>query len=211
MWLYVINYTADSVGLTYTHWGSSKCPSGASVLYAGRIAGSQYGQVGGGNYLCVPETDALDNGNVDVSKPKVPKADRIGRLFGTEYEFPVRKGGHDQNAVCAVCYVQKRSAQVMIPGQASCPAGWTREYYGYLMGETKIPGHTSSEYICVDKAQDFVSGLGANTNGALLYHIAMSCNGFKCPPFSLDKVLSCSVCSKWEFWWTLNRLINYRH
>ncbi len=107
------------------------------------------------------------------------------------------KGGHGQNAVCAICYVPKRSAQIMIPAQASCPDGWTREYYGYLMGETRISVHvSSSEYICVDKAQDYVSSLQANTNGALLYHIAMSCNGFDCPPYSKEKVLPCSVCTK---------------
>lgn len=136
---------------------------------------------------------------MDLSKPTVPIANRIGQLFGTEYEFPVRQGGHDKNAVCAVCYVQSRSAHVMIPAQATCPTGWTREYYGYLMGETNISTHvSSSEYICVDKAQDYVSGSQANTNGALLYHIAMSCEkGIDCPTdFSNDEILPCSVCSK---------------
>ena len=52
-------------------------------------------------------------------------------IYGTEYRYPLQ-GMHKGNVPCAVC-VSTRQDLVMIPGKASCPEKWTREYFGYLM------------------------------------------------------------------------------
>ena len=64
---------------------------------------------------------------------------RRSRIYGAEYQthsdgiYP--NSLHDHDVPCAVCHVTTRASQMMIPGRNACPAGWTREYKGYLMAE----------------------------------------------------------------------------
>ncbi len=46
----------------------------------------------------------------------------------------------------------------MVPGKSSCPAGFTREYYGYLMSERVHTAHKRSTFECVDKDLESVHG-----------------------------------------------------
>ena len=75
-----------------------------------------------------------------------------------------------------------------------CPDGWTKLYYGWLMG-----GHynhrQSTSFICVDVNPDIIPGMGSNTDGALLYHIEPDCGrGIPCPPYDERREMSCVVC-----------------
>ena len=56
-------------------------------------------------------------------------------VYGAEYEQPLVSGHAQHNALCAVCYLPTKNTVLMIPAKTSCPSGWTREYYGYLMSE----------------------------------------------------------------------------
>ncbi len=112
------------------------------------------------------------------------------------HEFPI-KGVHDHDAPCALCYNTLDNTEVMIPGKTSCPADWTRDYYGYLMGPYNADDRSPKDYICVDKEQVSSRGSSEGENGALLYHVVASCsNGLHCPPYDANKVLTCVVCSK---------------
>ena len=55
-------------------------------------------------------------------------------------------------------------------------------------------------YECVDKDPQYISGLSADTNGALFYFVVPDCDGFgtigHCPPYASNKQLTCVVCSK---------------
>ena len=83
----------------------------------------------------------------------------------------------------------------MIPAKTSCPSSWTREYYGYLMAAHI--GHHRSTFECVDKDQESVLGSGGReSNAARFYHVEASCDGMPCPPYDLQKELTCVVCSK---------------
>ena len=186
-----INQFGVSVGVTYTRWGNNGCPTGIQRLYSGTMAGSYYTHTGGGaNYLCLPEEpdyttlDTVDKGTVSY-------------IYGTEYDKPI-VGSQDHTAPCAVCYISGRSAQQMIPATTSCPSGWTREYYGYIM--TERDSHKGrSEYVCIDKDQKSRPGSAANVHGAGLYHVRASCTGIHCPPYDPSnggKALTCVVCSK---------------
>jgi hypothetical protein len=92
---------------------------------------------------------------------------RISRIYGAEYQtystgiYP--SSLHDHDVPCAVCHVAKRSSQMMIPGRNICPAGWTREYKGYLMAETQDYHRTM--YTCVDEYPNYTRGTHANVNG----------------------------------------------
>ena len=185
-----------SGGVLYTRWGKSSCPdiAGTELLYAGRAGGTYFNQEGGGaNYLCMPEVPEYDSSLQYQSGVR-----DHATVYGAEYENPLQ-GTHDHNVPCAVCYVATREVVVMIPAKACCPPSWTREYYGYLMTETKgasnnIRGRTMFE--CVDKDQESIPGNAGNGDGVLFHHVEASCNGMPCPPYNNHQELNCVVCTK---------------
>ena len=180
-----------SGGVTYVRWGKSSCPSvtGTELIYAGRTGGSYWSNTGGGsNYLCLPDTP-------QYTLSYTPGSQSYSEIHGTEYEQPVA-GTHNHNAPCAVCFASTRVAVLMIPARTSCPTGWTREYYGYLMSTHQGGGHHRTSFECVDKDKDSVPGSHADTHGAVFYHVEANCNGIACPPYNNYKELNCAVCTK---------------
>ena len=180
-----------SGGVTYVRWGKSTCPSvsGTELIYAGRTGGSLWSHTGGGsNYLCMPDTP-------QYTLSYRPGRQRHVEIFGTEYEYPVA-GTDDHNVPCAVCFASTRVSVFMLPARTSCPTGWTREYYGYLMSTHHWGGHYRTSFECVDKDQESLPGSQANTNGAVFYHVEANCNGIACPPYNNYKELNCAVCTK---------------
>lgn len=117
-------------------------------------------------------------------------------LYGSEYETSNRiySSTHDYNVPCAVCEVAK-SEKVTIPARVTCPSGWTREYYGYLMSEHY--GHPrSSTYECMDITPERIPGSQRNTNGALFYFVKSACGaGLPCGPYIANRAITCVVCS----------------
>ena len=85
---------------------------------------------------------------------------------------------------------------IMVPAKTECPSSWTREYYGYLMTEREHTFHRRSSFDCVDIDPDTESGGDVYTNGALFYLVTATCNGLQCPPYVLNKVVTCAVCTK---------------
>ena len=182
-----------SGGVTYVRWGKSSCPSvtGTELIYAGRTAGTYYGKHGGGsNYLCMPDTP-------QYTLSYTPGSQSYSEIQGTEYEYTI-VGTHNHNVPCAVCFVSTRVAVFMLPARTSCPTGWTREYYGYLMsgGSFWADGRGRTSFECVDKDQESLPGSQAAIDGALLYHVEANCNGLPCPPYNNYKELNCAVCTK---------------
>ncbi len=179
-----------SGGVTYTRWGHNACPSvpGTKMLYTGRMSGANYNTQGGGaNYVCLPNDPEYDALNTYSSR-------YFSYIYGTEYEWAIA-GRHDHNVPCAVCHVTTRFAKVMIPAKTSCPPSWVREYYGYLQSEADISGHKRTEYLCVDKEQVSLYESRKNIDGALIYHVRAKCHGIECPPYDVDQVLTCTVCT----------------
>ena len=181
---------ASSSGLTYIRWGHNLCPKGAELLYSGVMAGSHYSTPSGGsNFQCLP------------SKPEYALPYRRGGqgyswIFGTEY-YGSMVGKSSHNVPCAQCYVPTRIAKFMNPGAASCPKGWTREYYGYLMSVRIWKHHEYSTFECVDKDQLSIPGSkGWDRYKSFLTYVEGHCGGNPCPPFVQEKELNCVVCTK---------------
>ncbi|XP_031553670.1 short-chain collagen C4-like [Actinia tenebrosa] len=183
----------NSSGVQYVRWGRTTCPYNATLLYKGRVGGEHYGNKGGGaNYVCLPETPKYgryEDGNQEA-----------GYMYGTEYQVstynPFTKSNlHDHEAPCAVCYVTTRSTEMMIPATYECPAGWTREYNGYLMSDYHNHAH-ATQFICVDENAEAVPGTSANLNGALLYPVEGRCGALPCHPYVDGRELTCAVCTK---------------
>ncbi len=156
------------------------------------VAGTFYNKKGGSaNYLCLPDEPEYVTSKLANS---VTLRDS-SYLYGTEYEAPIN-GVHDHGAPCALCYDADDNTQVMMPALTSCPRGWTRDYFGYLMGPINKADRSPKDYICVDKDQVSSHGSAGNQDGALLYHVRAACNGIHCPPYDANQVLTCAVCSK---------------
>ena len=181
--------------MVYTRWGKSTCPSGAALVYSGRVAGSWFGHSGGGaNYLCLPETPEYF-----AAYRHHPGTQHWSPIYGTEYELQQTSTGssHNYNVPCAVCDASTRNRVLMFPARWHCPdSTWTREYYGYLMAAHHASNHHRTMFECVDRAMEGVPGSRYNTNGAVFYHVEATCNGIPCPPYDDQKELTCAVCTK---------------
>ena len=179
-------------GETYIRWGRTTCPSisGTELVYTGWAAGSHYTQSGGGaNYLCLTKTPQ--------SLQYSSATDNHGLVYGAEYEASSGQpnhGVHDNNVPCTVCRVTQRYSVLMIPGQYTCPTGWTREYYGYLV--TEHHNHHRTMYECMDVSPETVQGGESNENGVLFYHVEPRCGSLPCPPYENTREMTCAVCSK---------------
>lgn len=88
-----------------------------------------------------------------------------------------------------------RTVQIMIPGKATCPTSWTREYYGYLLTEWK-GAEGRSTYICVDKDSSSVPDSADRVFGVHLLHVEPTCESLPCPPYEPLKEINCVVCTK---------------
>lgn len=178
-------------GLTYIRWGHDACPGiyGTQLLFSGIMGGNYYSVRGGGsNFQCMPK------------KPEYVLKYRngvqgYGYMFGVDYQHSmVGKSYH--NVPCAVCYASTRNAIFMNPGAASCPSGWTREYYGYLMTERYHNHHQRATFECVDMEQKSVPGSKGCRGGAFLNYVEAHCSGTPCPPYDPQKELNCVVCTR---------------
>ena len=183
-----------SGGVTYIRWGRTTCPDteGTELVYAGRAAGSFHWHKGGGaNYQCIteePEHFSFGPGTVEHSY-----------IYGAEYQtggnVPVASlSKHDHDVPCSVCYIAPRETILMIPGKFTCPPGWTREYYGYVMAERY--NHHRSTFECVDVEPETITGGHENKDGALFYHVEPRCGSLPCPPYDEQKEMTCAVCSR---------------
>jgi len=178
-------------GVVYVRWGSTSCPdTGAEMLYSGLAGGSHYrNSGGGGNPQCLPNDPEYLN-------KTIPGAQNNGHMYGSEYEgtHGLKAGSVNTDVACAVCYVPQRSTVYMLPAKYTCPKGWTREYFGYLMSEAF--NHHRTTFSCVDFSFTPVADSQTNWNGMLFYTIEAVCGAIQCPPYDRQKELSCAVCTK---------------
>ena len=101
----------------------------------------------------------------------------------------------NNNVPCAVCHVTERHVKVMIPARKQCPAGWTREYGGYLT--TSHHQHQRTTFECMDEAPEVIEGVGRDENGALFYTVEGDCGySLPCPNYVEGWALTCVVCTK---------------
>ncbi|XP_020912369.2 short-chain collagen C4 [Exaiptasia diaphana] len=185
-----------SGGVQYIRWGRSTCPSDAKLVYKGRVGGEHYSHTGGGsNYVCLTENPKYASYTNTLEKVSA-------FMFGAEYELssghanPFNKQNlHNHDVPCAVCFVPNRNTKLMIPATYDCPAGWSKEYWGYLM--TEYYNHQSQKgFICVDQDPEPVKGSVHNHNGAVLYGVQGRCGSLPCLPYVEGRELTCAVCTK---------------
>ena len=174
--------------MVYTRWGKQLCRSGANLVYAGVMAGSHHLHKGGGTTrLCMPY-------DPQYTLPSFPGVQGYSPLYGVEYHQTI---GHDSLDIpCAVCLAPRKHLVLMIPGKTSCPANFTREYYGYLMSERDNGYHYRSTFECVDKDLDGIHGSLGFRGYGFFGHVEAVCNALPCPPYNNHQEITCVVCSK---------------
>ena len=160
-------------GTVYVRWGHDQCPSTAQLVYSGRAGGSAYSHSGGGsNPQCLP----LNPNFLTL----ISGTQRRALMYGAEYQTHTDSnsylhGHHNHDVPCVVCHVSNRTAVYMVPAKYTCPTGWTREYYGYLMAELHGSGRHRGQYTCVDTALKPIPGSSADKNGLLFYFVEGRC------------------------------------
>ena len=159
-------------GTVYVRWGHDQCPSTAQLVYSGRTGGSRYNHGGGAYPQCLP---------MDPNYLRSISGNQLSRahMYGAEYETATDSSSHlhgrnNLDMPCAVCYVTQRSTVYMLPAKYTCPSGWTREYYGYLMAEI-FNSRVRNRFTCIDTALKVVPGSVANKDGLVFYFTEGSC------------------------------------
>ncbi|CAG2242055.1 unnamed protein product [Mytilus edulis] len=179
-------------GVTYIRWGRKGCPAGADIIYTGQVGGNAHSNKGGGvNYLCLPN-DPENGQHQSYSNDQV---------YGGEYELgsASKPSGwsesmQNKEVPCAVCYKQRRSAVLIIPGRKTCYKGWNSEYHGYLMSDHYT--HNKKDYVCLDINAEPLDNNNENENGALFYPVRTKCGSLRCPPYTNEADVLCVVCTK---------------
>ena len=181
-------------GTVYVRWGHDKCPSTAQLVYSGRAGGPYWSHGGGGsNPQCLP----LDP---NFLRP-ISGSQARSYMYGAEYQTHTDSNSHvhgrnNHDVPCAVCHISSRTAVYMVPAKYTCPSGWTREYYGYMMSSYHARDRGRIRYTCMDIAFKSVVGSSPDTEGLLFYFVEGVCGALPCPPYQNAKELSCAVCTK---------------
>ena len=151
----------------YTRWGRTVCPQGATLVYAGRAAGTNYNVKGGtSDTLCMPETPQyLSTDTTDTF---------IARFGGLEYDQlgtstppinnllqanpPVSSAPQTPNCLFSLSLL---STPVLMDG------AWNNEWSTtatYLMAELERSDRQCKSTLCVDKDTEAVPGSQADNN-----------------------------------------------
>lgn len=169
-----------------------------SFVYIGVVGGSRYtANSGGVGYLCLPQNPQWLKFNYSASW--------VSWMASVEYiveDYGILPNNlHGKRAVCARCYTESRPAVMMIPARTSCDAGWTREYYGYLMANQETAYRNPSNYACVHNTPLSYEHSCRNYGGGLEF-VNADCDGRatidECEhgQYVNNRQLTCVVCTR---------------
>lgn len=192
----------SDAGVTYVRWGRTVCPTGAHLLYKGYMVGPHYaGKGSSGNHLCAPETPTFERGTAGYQ-------DWAGQMFGVEFEENAPFKGlflkdnlpngvlHNQDMVCAVCYVADSTTSVVIPARKDCMGtGFDLQYKGYLVSEANWGDRSRSDVLCMDEVPEGRVGGTGDDNQSVVYPVQFGCGSLPCNPYVDNMEIACAVCT----------------
>ena len=181
-------------GTVYVRWEHDQCPLTAQLMYSRRAGGSGQGEQGGGSN---PQYLPLDLNFLT----SIRETQHRGNMYGAQYQTHTASGTHLDGRhgyaiPCTAFHVSNRTAVYMVPAKYTCPSGWTREYYGYLMSQ--YHAHAGkNQFTSFDNAFRKVSDSHSTRYEALtFYFVEARCGVLPCPKYDNTKELSCAVCTK---------------
>lgn len=164
-------------------------------LLKGIAAGARFDVPGGGvNFQCLPPEPELYPYNLGTVS--------ASNMTSVEYEsqnYNIFDNHIDnKHAVCARCYTENRPTVFMIPAKKTCPAGWTKEYDGYLMASKHDESHPST-YECVDSSPEYTS-LPPTDMGGRFWFVNVDCSSGgsvgNCDKYHDGRQVTCVLCSR---------------
>jgi hypothetical protein len=184
--------------VVYTRYGRSVCPAGSKLVRRGFVAGSYYSYTGSGaNLLCMtPNTTYADHNDNNQEG---------ALLYGYEYETgsgalrsQAYRSVHNYEIPCAVCENVGSSATFTMYGNNTCPSGYSSDYVGYAFSNYHSSYHRKGQYVCVDNQPERYANTlgGGNHNQGRLYPASLQCGTLPCPPYSSNREVICTQCSK---------------
>ena len=185
---------SQTSGSLYTRWGRKTCPTDSQIIYSGIAAGSSHSNSGSGaNTLCLTTSPQYGDHN-DQNQ----EGSWLGgiRYQTSGYGLRTFSVVHSHRVPCSVCFLEEKSSNFMQPGNVTCPAGWHREYAGYLMAAHY--SHWKSNWACVDENPE---SLGYTSSGfSYFYPVELICGSIKCNTgrdgsYYRYQEMSCAVCS----------------
>lgn len=202
------------ISQVYIQWGKQSCSSeGTTPVYTGYAAGpgsfrpsnngrqQDFAIYGGGtNMLCLTDTPSLRASHVAPST--------AATVYAAQYLNDSITFAQPWPMPCSACEVHNSSSVITVPGSDRCPAGWTMEYNGFIMGQSSRVGRVNnfeeSQYICVDDSFDSYSGASPLQQNRMdtatfMSAVKVDCGqGIRCgdSKYSSTLSLTCAVCSK---------------
>lgn len=149
------SYTSNLPGVVYTQWGASICQDPLKTVYSGTVASSP-----SKNYLCLPLYHDSDEGNSNESGVQIKAIVSLNSS-----EIP-----------CSECLAVDHNTVLTIPGETTCPPGWTKEYHGYLMTGYSAVG----QHYCMDGRSVDYSILSPYFETNCNLPSSKDCNNIKC-------------------------------
>ena len=154
----------------------------------GIAAGGHYGEFGSGtSYLCLPHDP--DSAPSHFPYALDSSSSYVARAWGAEFQFTCGNVKVDDDVPCAACLDTEAKTYMMIPGKASCPSGWRKQYSGYICANY-YRHLAASEYACVDDDPQYIEGRRQNLSGKLFYPALTVCGSLPCPPYASAKYLT---------------------
>jgi len=161
---------SDSLkGVSFTRWGYSDCPKMTELVYSGIM-------VNGLNNVSMPQCFSL-NSNYSSELNKLQKQETMQK---TDEE--------NSYELCAVCYSNRYSTVLMLPGSHICASGWTTAYQGLLVANDE------ASYLCMDGVLKPQESRARTANNYC--YVTTSCDALPCPPYKEKSNLTCAVCIK---------------
>ena len=162
---YVDSAEFNTPGVVYTRWGESTCPENSTkMIFSGKLASTT-----AASYLCLPFHHDLQNDKEEPANQQIYS--NIDSTTLRTSEVP-----------CSVCLALKQNTVLTVPAKVTCPSGWTREYYGFVINGSSEDG----QYHCMD-------GSGGNHSKSWLDHIKVDCNDFS--GSGCHDNIECAVCT----------------
>lgn len=176
--------------MVYTHWGKRTCPAGTELVYTGVMGGSQWSNKGGGaNYLCMPLYGRYSN-----QLRYKHGFQGHGLIDNVGYSTTTTTGNQGRTAACTVCRVVGKTTTIMIPARPTCPFGWFRLYFGYIMSEVRDRIQSRYMYECIDRHME-VAEVPRRGEGVHIFYSEAHQRVGK-GNYNSHKELNCVVCTK---------------
>ena len=135
------------------------------------MVGPKYSGAGGPvEHQCLPYNGDMPAGHADKDRSnqdggvyrRVEFRDQAQLKINPRFDIGSKKAMNFRDLACAMC-VAKQPAHIMVPGAVDCPAGWTKDYRGYLSG-SRYSEPTAAGFTCLHEYMQKIARSSSHNN-----------------------------------------------